>query len=180
MKKLIYVSLAIILLGAAGALIVLSKNNNTSVQNNLIAPENIEQPVNGKIDQKVESTLETDKKDFDFGNIPIYGGKVSTKFRLKNTGSQELTLTSITTSCMCTEATIDDKTFGMPMGGHNMYPEANIKIPAQSTKEITVTFDPLAHGDDATGPVSRIISIETDSNSTPLIEMRISGNVVKP
>lgn len=129
---------------------------------------------------KVQSPLDVDKKSFNFGDVHIYGGKVSTLFTLKNDSSNPITIKQITTSCMCTTATIDGKSFGMDMGSSMTMPPADITIAAKTTMPLTVTFDPLAHGDNATGAISRIVSIETNSSATPLVELNVSGNVVKP
>ncbi len=122
---------------------------------------------------KVASNVSLNKTDFDFGNIPIHGGKVSTVFTVTNEGDQPVTLTKVTTSCMCTDATIDGKTFGL-----HMDPVANIVIAPKSGKEVTVTFDPLAHGDKAVGPVTRVVAITTNSSATPNLMFKFAGNVV--
>ncbi|HLG25455.1 MAG TPA: DUF1573 domain-containing protein [Candidatus Gracilibacteria bacterium] len=120
-------------------------------------------------------TLEADKQEFSFGDIPIYGGKVSTNFTLTNSGTGPVLLKSITTSCMCTQATIDGKTFGMHINS-----TADITLQPKESKTMTVTFDPLAHGDTGTGPITRTISILTDSTATPAYQFKITGDVVKP
>jgi len=122
---------------------------------------------------KVGSNISLSKTDFDFGDIPIHGGKVSTTFNITNEGNEPVTLTKVTTSCMCTDATIDGKKFGL-----HMDPVANIVLAPQSSKEVTVTFDPLAHGDKGTGPVTRVVAITTNSTTTPQLMFKFAGNVV--
>lgn len=122
---------------------------------------------------KVDSNVSLNKSDFDFGTIPIHGGKVSTVFTVTNEGDEPVTLTKITTSCMCTDATIDGKKFGL-----HMDPAANIVLEPKSSKEVTVTFDPLAHGEKGTGPVTRVVAITTNSSATPQLMFKFAGNVV--
>ena len=50
--------------------------------------------------------LTAEETAFDFGMVPMYGGKVKHSFRLKNTGQAPIKISKIYTSCMCTEATL--------------------------------------------------------------------------
>ena len=113
---------------------------------------------------------------FDFGTISMAKGNVETKFTLKNDGDESLTITEVITSCMCTTAEIDGKTFGM----HGSI-AAGIEIPAKTSKEMLVTFDPNAHGPTATGPITRVIDIRTntDTKISPPKEIIVKGVVVK-
>ena len=47
--------------------------------------------------------LTAEETAFDFGNIPMYGGKVKHNFTLKNTSQAPVKISKIYTSCMCTE-----------------------------------------------------------------------------
>lgn len=120
------------------------------------------------------SVLTIAPETFDFGTISMASGNADTKFTLKNDGDEPLTITEVITSCMCTTAQIDDKTFGMH--GNN---STAIEIPAKSSKEMLVTFDPNAHGPAAVGPITRVISIRTNSKIAPPKEILVKGVVVK-
>lgn len=111
---------------------------------------------------------------YDFGEISMAKGNVTTTMMLQNDGDAAVKIIDVRTSCMCTTATIDGIAFGM-----HQNPMADFTIPAKSSKPMAVTFDPNAHGPEATGPIARIIQIRTNSEKTPLVEGRISGNVVK-
>lgn len=129
----------------------------------------------GLLEPNVSSSpLTASPAEFDFGDISMAKGNVSTSFLLKNEGSDKLKITNISTSCMCTTATIDGVTFGM-----HQNPTAAFEIKGGESKEIIVTFDPNAHGPEATGPISRIVFIKTNSEKTPQIEVRATGNVIK-
>lgn len=123
---------------------------------------------------RIVSAITVDRTSHDFGDIDIFGGKVSTTYTLKNTGEQSVRITSAVTSCMCTEGEIEGMRFGM----HNNSSQAVI-IPAGKESVLTAIFDPLAHGPDGTGRVTRQLMLETDSSITPKIQVRFSANVTK-
>jgi len=124
--------------------------------------------------QEIVSRITLDRVSHDFGDIDIFGGKVNAEFMLKNEGAQDVTITSGVTSCMCTEGEIGDLRFGMHGSTGN-----TVVIPAGSERTLTAIFDPLAHGPEGTGQVTRQLMLETDSSVTPEIQVRFTGNVVK-
>ncbi len=111
---------------------------------------------------------------YDFGEIEIFAGKVSTNFTLKNEGEEAVTITKAATSCMCTEGEIAGLTFGMH--GSDV---KSVVIPPGGEEVVQATYDPLAHGPKGVGPVTRTLQLDTDSAVTPRIELRFSANVVK-
>lgn len=110
----------------------------------------------------------------DFGDIEIFAGKVSTNYTLKNEGTEAVTIIKAVTSCMCTEGEIAGLTFGM----HGSEVKS-VTIPAGGEEVVKATYDPLAHGPNGVGPVTRMLNLETNSTETPKIELRFSANVVK-
>ena len=110
----------------------------------------------------------------DFGDIDIFAGKVDTTYTLKNEGTEAVTITKAGTSCMCTEGEIAGLTFGMH--GSDV---KSVTIPAGGEEKVKAIYDPLAHGPNGTGPVTRMLMLETNSSETPKIELRFSANVVK-
>ena len=120
------------------------------------------------------SVLTTAETDYNFGNIQMYDGKVSKVFTLGNSGKEDVKFTDIRTSCMCTEAVVDNAVYGM----HGPYFSSAVIKPGEK-KEVTVIFDPLAHGPEAVGPITRVVSIKTNSAATPMVEFKIAGNVVR-
>ncbi len=118
---------------------------------------------------------------YDFGTISMANGKVSHSFRVANQTADQVTLTNVQTSCMCTSAYLvksDGTTegpFGMPgMGGINA---TNFVIPAQSTQTVDVVFDPAAHGPAGIGDINRFIDLMDVNGKT--IELEIKA-VVTP
>lgn len=122
----------------------------------------------------VTSPLLVTESSHDFGEIDIFGGKVKTTYTLKNDGTEDITITSAQTSCMCTEGEIAGLTFGMH--GSDV---KSVIIPAGGEEVVTATFDPLAHGPNGVGPITRELMVKTNSTETPDIRMKFSGNVIK-
>ena len=115
-----------------------------------------------------------EKTSHDFGEIDIFGGKVSTTYTLKNEGSEDVRIISAITSCMCTEGEIGGMKFGM----HSVTGE-KIIIPAGGEEILTAVYDPLAHGPNGTGKVTRELILKTNSTETPEIKVLLIANVVK-
>ncbi|MAZ40848.1 hypothetical protein CL654_01925 [bacterium] len=111
---------------------------------------------------------------YDFGEIDILGGKVSTEYVLKNEGAEDVEIVSAVTSCVCTEGEIGGLRFGMheSRGG-------NVVIPAGNEKILTAIYDPLAHGPNGVGPVKRELFLKTNSTATPDIKVQFTANVIK-
>lgn len=122
----------------------------------------------------VASTVSVNEPPFDFGDIDIFSGKVSTTYTLKNEGTEAVTITQAATSCMCTEGEIAGFTFGM----HGSEVKS-VVIPAGGEEVVTATYDPLAHGPDGTGPVTRELTLDTNSVVTPEVRLKFSANVTK-
>lgn len=124
--------------------------------------------------EPVVSAITVDKETYDFGEIDIFGGKVEATFILKNEGEQDVRIISALTSCMCTEGEIGGMKFGMhgATGG-------SVTILAGSEEILTAIYDPLAHGPEGTGKVTRELILKTNSTETPEITIRLSANVVK-
>jgi len=123
---------------------------------------------------EVASAISVAEDSYDFGDIDIFGGKVSTTYVLKNGGLEDVNITSAVTSCMCTEGEIGDLTFGMHESSGK-----TVIIPAGEEKTLTAIFDPLAHGPNGTGKIKRELFLKTNSTVTPDIKVTFSGNVIK-
>ena len=125
--------------------------------------------------------LTAEETAFDFGSIPMYGGKVKHNFTLKNTGQAPVKISKIYTSCMCTEVMlIADKTkkgpFGMP-GHGGLTTFANQEIGAGEEAIVEVEVDPAAHGPQGTGPAKKVVYIETDDSQK--LQLMMDINVIK-
>jgi len=123
---------------------------------------------------EVASIIAVAELSYDFGDIDIFGGKVEAEYILKNSGTEDVIILSAVTSCMCTEGKIDDLQFGMHKTSGK-----TIVIPSGGEKTLTATFDPLAHGPNGTGKITRELLLTTNSTVTPEIKVTFSANVVK-
>ncbi len=128
---------------------------------------------------------------YDWGDINIQGGDVSHTFTFQNTGDGLVRFETATTSCMCTTATITlsngEKSPAFGMHGSNSWGKY---IAAGESASITVTFDPLAHGPNATGPISRKVYVATSAKADGatvmssseskdnILTLTVSGNVL--
>lgn len=128
---------------------------------------------------------------FDWEDINIKGGDVEHIFRFKNAGDEDLIIKSAITTCMCTTATIElaDGTVSPEFGMHARSKWGASVKPGEEF-DVKVVFDPMAHGPDATGPISRSVFLETSSVSngnyatldpktdTMTTEMKLEGDIL--
>jgi hypothetical protein len=95
---------------------------------------------------------------FDWGTIPLRP-PAQTTFPIQNTGDEPLLITRVVTSCGCTTAALSSSV-----------------IPPGQRADLLVTFDPDFHA--TSGPVVRLVWLETNDPDQPLIELRLDANVV--
>lgn len=126
------------------------------------------------------AVLAAQESFYDFGTISMAAGTVRNVFVIRNDGAEPVTITKITTSCMCTKATLKSGgrsfgPFGMP--GHGAVPGILQVITPGETAEIAAVFDPAAHGPSGTGKIRRVVSIETNSQIKPRLELSFAADV---
>lgn len=130
----------------------------------------------------VNSSLVPSSTEYDFGTIAMEDNEVSTRYELTNTGEEPVTITNMYTSCMCTSAKLhyDGKTsdtVGMP--GHGTSDQINITVQPGETTEVEAIYDPNAHGPMGTGLNRRTVILNTNSSSTPEIQLNFISDVVQ-
>jgi|GEM_PF-212509 len=103
--------------------------------------------------------------EFDWENINIRGGLVRHDFEMNNTGTEDLILKGASTSCMCTKAELllPDGSSSPQFGMHNNPTNWSHSIKPGESFTVRTTFDPMAHGPLATGPVKRSVMLVTSS-----------------
>lgn len=114
-----------------------------------------------------------------WGEIDIEGGNVEKVFQIKNVGDSPLEVTNVKTSCMCTEAQISVGDETSPAFGMHTRSGWKGSIQPGETADVRVVFDPMFHGPQGTGPITRLVSFSTNDSSNKTIEFRLSGNVVR-
>lgn len=128
------------------------------------------------------SVLAATEDFFDFGTIKMRDGKVSRVFTVRNDSAEQMTIQSVYTSCMCTEALVTDALgkehgpFGMP--GHTS-PRTKIEVGAGESVSVKAIFDPAAHGPSGVGLAERSIYLETSSAEKPRVELKFKAVVTR-
>lgn len=113
----------------------------------------------------INTALLSGESSFDFGTISMAAGKVSHEFKIRNSSSAPVKITNLSTSCMCTEASLITSAgrkgpFGMP--GHGFFnPKIGEIINPGEEGTVEVVFDPAAHGPAGVGAIQRAVYIET-------------------
>ena len=163
MNKKTMIGGAIFLLSVAG-LFVWGAENRASL------PEN-------SASQK--SALAVAETFYDFGTISMARGTTEKLFEITNPTDRDITLESLTTSCMCTTAFIVKEgsrrgPFGMPGHGSSV-PRANEVVRAGEKLNIAVVYDPNAHGPAGVGKIDRFVYLTDDTGGT--LELEIKANV---
>ncbi len=119
------------------------------------------------------------EKSFDFKNIPYSGGNAVHKFTIKNTGDKELLIANLKTSCTCTKAYFQsDKERSQEFSMHATSDWTG-KLDPGKEGIIVSDFDPTAHGPQGVGPITRLVSFETNDPDNPYVELSFKGVVVK-
>ncbi|MDP3733421.1 MAG: DUF1573 domain-containing protein [Candidatus Daviesbacteria bacterium] len=163
-KKIVIGIILISLIILGGGIFLLSQTTSTK-------------PQNATLSQNVK--IEAPEKTFDWGMIKYSGDKVTKTFTIKNTGSDPLKLYNIKTSCACTSAnlTIDGKISPK----FDMHTKSSWvgEVPANKEAILTVIFDQTFHGPTGVGPMERLIFMQTNDLTSPTLEFKLTGNVVK-
>src|SRR5680860_52200 len=123
-----------------------------------------------KDENKAESEgtpkLKVAETRYDFGDISMKDGLATHNFVIENEGDGVLKFSAMETSCMCTSVILDvngkrSPKFGMAGMGTNPRGWSGEILPGESAN-LEVIFDPNAHGPEATGPITRVVTIETN------------------
>lgn len=129
---------------------------------------------------KIESSLVATETFYDFGTISMANGNVSKMFKVVNSSSEDIKVSSLITSCMCTSSYIvrpdgsKNGPFGMP-GHGGIVPKANEVIKGGESREIEVIYDPNAHGPAGVGRIERAVYLEDENGK--VIEFKFKVNV---
>ena len=95
--------------------------------------------------------------EYDFGSIPVRPA-VTHIFSVQNTGTADLVLRNLVTSCGCTTAKLSSSV-----------------VPPGQRADLTVTFDPGFHK--VEGETTRLVWFGTNDPTQPWIEVRITADV---
>lgn len=131
------------------------------------------------VEKSASAQAESSLKSYDFGEVSYNGENVVKDFEIKNNGTEDLKIFNIRTSCHCTRAVLivdgkESENFGMGTVSSWI---GIIKPGNKST--LRVKFDPKYHGIAGVGPVSRYVSLETNSQKDPNLTFSLTGLVFK-
>ncbi|MBI5405516.1 DUF1573 domain-containing protein [Candidatus Kaiserbacteria bacterium] len=113
---------------------------------------------------------------YDFGTISMKNGNVTKEFTVTNPTDQDITVSTVLTSCMCTTAFIVGSggsvkgPFGMP--GMGYVPPADELIRAGENRTIRVVYNPNAHGPAGVGRIDRFVTLTDETGGTLQFEIR--------
>ena len=123
------------------------------------------------------SALTATEVFYDFGTISMKDGNVTKEFAVTNPTGENINVSTLVTSCMCTAAFIvlpDGSAkgpFGMPGHGGSV-PPANEIIKAGESRTIRVVYDPNAHGPAGVGQIDRFITLTDSYGGTLELEIK--------
>lgn len=162
---------AIIVVGIFG-IVALKSNNGSGNTSQAVA-----------VTAPIEGELEFSEMTWSFGEIQMKDGIATRSIEVTNPTPNPITITNMETSCMCTKTQIvranGKKGPIRGMAGHGGSTSLSETIAPGENVVLNVDFDPNAHGPNGTGPITRSVTMETDSMDQKMATLRFSGNVVK-
>lgn len=139
-------------------------------------------PSKATLEKTIGAKVETSETSFDFKDIPYSGGDAIHEFKIKNIGDKNLEIGNLATSCACSKTYFKGpKGEGPKFGMKGMTPVSDWKgalLPGEEGVIVT-DFNPTYHGPQGVGPISRLVSFETNDPDHPSVEFAFSGNVIK-
>lgn len=122
------------------------------------------------------SSLVAAETFYDFGTISMKNGNVMKEFSVTNPTNQDITVSTVFTSCMCTTAFIvtpdGDIKGPFKMPGMGYAPPANEIIKAGESRIIRVVYDPNAHGPAGVGRIDRFVTLTDASGGAVQLEIK--------
>jgi hypothetical protein len=131
------------------------------------------------------SSVKLDTNSYDFGTISQKDGLVNTVYQVTNTGSEDIYLNELYTSCSCTVAQLifaDGSKSGLfSMKGMSNFQNFVVGkyLKPGETVTIKATFDPNAHGPQGIGYIKRNIMLSTNLKDNSLIQVSFEANVTR-
>lgn len=126
--------------------------------------------------------ISIDHKEKKVGNIGYSNGILYHVFPIKNTGTKNLEIANMFSSCMCTKTYLniagkDGPSFGM-RGASVPSSWVGVLKPGESG-EVIAAFNPAYHGPSGVGEVARTVSFETNDPDQSYVEFSFEGVVKK-
>lgn len=118
---------------------------------------------------------------FDFGDVSVAEGEVSTTMKVKNDGKTDLIISKMESSCGCTTAAlivngVEGPRFRMP--GHGKNPENwSATLAPNEEAELKIYYDPTVHPN-LRGAVTRTVSVFSNDPVDFEVRVKIEVNQV--
>lgn len=113
-----------------------------------------------------------------FGKVSQKEGVVNTSFTIENTGSSDLVIDNMVSSCGCTSAAlVVDGEEGPKFGMHNNPKNWSVTIKPDDSAELKVYYDPDVH-EDFRGRATREITLFSNDKNNSEKKVKISVNQV--
>ncbi len=127
---------------------------------------------------QANSEIEISQASYDAGTVSIRGGLVKHTYEIENTGTENLKISRIWTSCMCTTAKLrvgdkESSEFGM----HDNPVFWSQEIAPGEVGYLDVTFDPVFHGPTGTGNMIREVYLNTNDAQNRKAKVSLSVTV---
>ncbi len=133
-----------------------------------------------QISTSQNAKAKTDSFNYDFGEAKYKAGNhVIKTFTIKNSGTDNLKLFNIKTSCHCTKALVKTNSDESPYFGMNTVSSWVGEVKPNQEAKLIVDFDQSYHGEAGIGPITRFVSVETNDAANQKLEFTLSGTVVK-
>jgi hypothetical protein len=102
------------------------------------------------------------ENNLELGDV-VNGEVIAREIGVQNNGEVDLIIEAVTTSCGCTQATIEPTT-----------------IPPGSNGMLYIEFDSGAHGPELTGQLIRQVFVATNDPQQPETVVNLSANILPP
>lgn len=102
------------------------------------------------------------ENNLELGDV-VNGNIVERDVSIQNNGQADLSIEAVTTSCGCTQATVDPMT-----------------IPPGGSSTLHIEFDSGAHGSELTGELIRQIFIASNDPQQPEVVVELAANILPP
>jgi len=93
----------------------------------------------------------------------VNGEIIERDLRVENAGEAALTIDAVTTSCGCTQASVEPTT-----------------IPPGGSGTLHIEFDSGAHGPDLTGQLIRQVFVSSNDPQQPELMVELAANILSP
>lgn len=124
--------------------------------------------------------VSVEPQSFDAGEVSMAKGEATATYTVSNVGKTTLEISGLETSCMCTTAVLKQGREESPVFGmHDNPTDWSTSVKPGERAQLIVTFDPNAHGPEATGPVTRDITIFSNDEIDSAKKVRFEADVVK-